>query len=261
MSEIDASIYSAAGGQQVSVQPPSVNSINLTFVETYWEFYSDEPVGAVLAMQPLLESFSRRLVRAHDYTCTVEFEENRPSSRCLKLETRIGETLKIYAKTNRRIRFEISHQLQGNRGFRVPRGGHTFPSIEGVLPLLQHFATVAAQRINQVFAHFGRNASIPDSQHTVLSFICDVQAACKEPFTAHQILLLLVQDGSLVCGKIPLEEAFPNALRRLRYEGILQKANGRYSVTPPYTLALESMRNSGLGFLLGPTSRVRRIRP
>ena len=232
-------------------------TFNLRSVETYWEFLSPDPLGTVLRLHPMLQAFSARAVTVSDYPCTVELEPSQENSRCLRLETRTGETLKIYAKTNRRIRFEVSHQLCGERGFRVPRGGHTFPAIEGISPLLSHLAGIAAERVNAVLRHFRLHASAPDEQHTVLKFIADVQAACRDPEKAFQLLQILTSNGSIVVGHgIPLGTVFRDELRRLVRREILVTSNQRYSVAPSYRQALNNMRESGIGFLLG--TRIRR---
>ncbi len=232
-------------------------TFNLRSVETYWEFLSNDPLGTVLRLHPMLEAFSARTVTASDYRCSVTLEDGPENSRCLKLETRTGETLKIYAKTNRRIRFEISHQLCGDRGFRVPRGGHTFSAIEGAFPLLSHLAGIAAERVNAVLRHFRLHATAPDECHTVLKFIADVQAACGDPEKAFQLLQILTSNGSIVVGHgIPVGTVFRDELRRLVRREILMTSNQRYAVAPAYRQALNNMRESGIGFLLG--TRIRR---
>ena len=232
------------------------NPYSLYSVETYWEFFSDDPIGTVLALQPWLEEFAAAPVDARDYPLHVRLERHE-NSRRLSVQTRTGETLKIYAKTNRRVRFEITHLLSGQSPFRLATGGHTFSTIEGIFPLLTRLATVAAERVNEVLHHFRLNASTPDGQHTVLAFIANIQAACGNPDTARELLQILTNNGSLVVGPgIPLGIVFRAELERLVRRGILRRSNRRYSVTPSYRQALMDMQERGIGFLLGV--RIRR---
>lgn len=231
---------------------------NLRSVETYWEFSHQDPIGAVLSLQPLLDTFHRRAVLPRDYPLD-EPTDDYENSRCLRLKTRTGETLRIYAKTNRRIRFEIVHELQGNEPFRVPRGGHTSQTVEGTFPLINHLATVAATRINELLTHFRRNASVPQNQWSVLKFIADVQSACGDHEKAFELIQILVNNGSLVVGRgIPIGVVFRNELRRLVRLQILQTSNNRYSIMPAYRRALTNLQERGITFLLDPPTRQRR---
>ena len=58
--------------------------------------------------------FRRAASNEPDYACIPESTEN---SRWLRLESRTGETLKIYAKTNKRVRFELVHELRRASAF------------------------------------------------------------------------------------------------------------------------------------------------
>jgi len=230
---------------------------NLHQVETYWEFASLTPLGTVLALEPMLRTFSRRPVRTRDYPCTVTVEEME-NSRCLRLQTRAGEILKIYAKTNHRIRFEVFHHLSGDRGFRIPGDRHTFGNIQGVFPLLQSLASIAAQRVNEVLRHFRRNAGTPEHQFAALDLMLKVQEACGSIEAAHGLLDILVNNNSIIVEKgNAITCVFGNALRCLLRKGVFQNSHGRYSVTPPYREALSSMRQGGLGFLLASRRRLR----
>jgi hypothetical protein len=228
---------------------------NVCSIETYWEFLSSDPVGTVLALQPLLETFASRSVIARDYRCRLETIEN---SRSLRLETRLGEAVKIYAKTNRRIRFEVMHRLRGGRCFRI-NGGHTFDSEEQVIQLIEDLAAESRDKINELLDHFRMHRSVPAIQHSVLTFIANVQNACGDPDKALDVLRLLVNNRSLVVGNgIALGPTLRRELRSMVRAGILKVSNRRYSVMPLYSQALERMHQTGVGFLLESTIRRRR---
>lgn len=251
VSEVLSEITRTAGQTGVNIEPPLRNRFSLWSVENYWEFYSEDPLGTVLSLEPLLGTFAASHVDSRDYGITAAVSEH--NSRCLRLQLPRGGTLRIYAKTNRRIRFEVQ-QLLGELRL---EGGHTTPTIEGLLPILSRTAEAAAGHVNAVMRHFRLNASVPGEQRTVFAFLMEFQAACRNPDTAHQLLQILVANGSLVVGPgIALGQVFGDELRRLKRAGILRVSHRRYSVTAPYTQALQNMRERGIGFLLGV--RIRR---
>ena len=250
--EVHNDLLRAAEHATLVIQQSHQNPFSMYSVETYWEFYEYDPIRAVRALEPLLETYAAAAVDAWDAPRHVR-QERPENSRRLSIRTHTGETLKIYAKTNRRVRFEITHELSGNRPYRLSEGGHTFPVIEGAIPLLNHLAGVAAERVNDVLRHFRLHASAPNTQHTVLKFIFDVQAAFDDPNKAFQLLQILTHNGSLVVGR---GTVFRTELRRLHSRGVLYRSHRRYSVTPPYRQALANMQQTGIGFLLG--TRIRR---
>lgn len=254
---LQADIRRAAGHANVRIQPPCANPFNVRMVETYWEFYSPNPLATVRQLQPLLESFSASNVQPQDYPIEVT-HENLQNSRRVALQTRVGETLKIYAKTNRRIRFEITHRLSSRSPYRLPEGGHTFAGIEGVLGLLARLAAIAGERVNEVIRHFRLQASTPENQNSVLAFICAVQSCCDDEDTSLDLIQILANNGSLVVGRgIPLRSVFREELERLVAARILLRSNRRYSVAPQYCEALSQLHDAGLHFLLGPRRRRR----
>lgn len=260
VAEVDNDLHCAAGNAAVRIGRAPENPFNLYTAETYWEFFSDDPLGTVKSLQPMFERFAASVVEVGNFSVETEVErepEDVENSKCLTIQTRVGERLKIYAKTNRRIRFEVTHLLSSSRPFRLSDGRHTFPTIADALPLLRNLASIAAGRVNSLLRHFRLNASASDEHHTVLKFIHDVQLAFDDPDKAFQLLQILASNGSLVVGHgIPLGKIFREELVRLEDREILQKSNRKYSVTLPYQQALTNMQQTGVGFLLG--CRIRR---
>lgn len=253
---IGSEITRACDQVGVGIRREAQSWLNMRSVETYWEFASDDPVGMVRALEPLLATYAVSRIDSADYPVrTAESVEN---SRRISLRTRVGETLKIYAKTNRRIRFEVTHHLGGPTPFRLPAGGHTFSNVAGLLGLFRHLAVCSAARVNNVLHHFRRQASAPEAHKPVLWFIADVQAACETPQAAREILQVLVNNGSIVVGnRTALGIVHRATLARLVRNGVLASSNRRYLVTAPYRRALEQMQSPEASFLLGARNRRR----
>lgn len=253
--EVENEIQRVAELLRIRFAAPPRNRFNLHSVETYFEFSCSHPIGTVLGMGRLLRSFAASRMSSQSYRAPITHEaiEN---SHCFSIRTRRGETLKIYAKTNRRIRFEVTHNLRAGE-FRLQDGGHTFPAIEGALPLLQTLATLAAERVNAVLNHFRLHASAPEENRSILEFIADVQAGCHSTEEAQTILEILASNSSLVSQGSALGAALRGTLHRLTRRGVLVSSLGRYSVAPPYQQALETINNGDFGFLLGVRRRRR----
>jgi hypothetical protein len=254
---VRADLNRAAIHSQVHLASEVGNPISLWSIEHYWEFASEESIETVKALKPMLDTYAAAPVETNPRVVQVSpgVEEN---SFCLKFTLRGAETVKIYAKTNCRIRIEVKHSLATVPPFRLPTGmGYTFSSTQAMTPLLSHLANCAAERVNHVLNHFRLHASLPSGQRTVLGFIADVQAACKDTNKASEILRLLTSNGSLVVGRgIPIGILFRNELRRLVRLRILKSSNRKYSVMPAYRQALLYLQERGAGRLL--STRIRR---
>lgn len=223
---------------------------NVRHVETYWEFLTNDPLGVVYELHEALKLYSRRRVRVKDYDVPPDLD-GQENSMVLMLESRVGEYVKVYAKTNRRIRIEVTHKLSGEDGFNLPNGPHTFASLQETEPLILSLSGIAAARINALFQHFQHRSEVPEGQATVLMFIMQFQAACKNVETAHEILQILAHNGSLVVGgDSPIGSLFRESLRRLVRRGILETNNGRYTAAPFFNRALTILRQRGIGFIL-----------
>ena len=257
---INDDLHRAAELQTVTVLPPTEFPVSLHSVETYWEFYSEAPLEAVRAMQPVFQAFAAAplVVSEHSVEPSTEMEQN---SLCLKLQSRNGEVVKIYAKTNRRVRFEVVHRLSGNRPMILP-SGHTFPSVESASRCIWHLATVAEATVNQLLRFFQSRHSVPVNQYGILKFISEIQAACATPEQAYELLTLLVNNSSVVVGPgIPMRSIFGPALSCLKRRGVLETSHRRYSVRPAYSHALRTMQGSGIALMLDPRRRTRRRSP
>lgn len=220
------------------IATPVENRFNIQSVETYFEFACSDPIQIVLRLEPYLRSFAAQPVTSQDYPIQAGRPEAVENTRRLSIQTRRGEILKIYAKTNRRIRFEIIHELSGD-AFRLSQGGHTFFRIEDALQLLDSLARLATERVNEVLNHFRLRTEPPLEDKSVLQLIIDIQTVCRSQGEAQSILEILVANSSLVVGRgIALGAALDSTLQRLVRRRILVSSNGRYLITSSYRRAL-----------------------
>jgi hypothetical protein len=236
---------------------------NVKVVETYWEWTSEDPLKVVRDLEPLFRSFTsrRRFRRIYDSAISNEDEDDLV---ILSAETATGEKIKFYAKTNRRIRIEVEHQLSGENAFKFPRvrtptgttrqGGHTFSSKSGVLNYLERLRERAAEIVNAALLHFGEEARIPTEHISAYYLIASITSAVPDFQTALLLISALVNQGNISASAF--QDETDVALEALRLRGIIRRARrgDTYVVAPRFRHALRQLREQANWSLLIPRS-------
>lgn len=238
---------------------------NVKKVETYWEFLSEDPLKLVHDLLRPLRSLTARRRQFRAYNVEIEGEDERDSL-VIRIEYSPGEILKFYAKTNQRIRIEVSHQFVGDNSFRFPRqidedgtvtrrrGGHIFESSAGVLLFLDRVRERAALVINEALQHLDERMRIPTSHISAYYFLAATTNAVRDFPTVISLISQLVNRGSISAGR--LAEESRNAVNALVTHGILEQPGRRrpYVVTAPYRHALQTLREqANWPLLIGAT--------
>lgn len=198
---------------------------NLTEAELYWEFACPEPLASLEAMRPALRSYSRNVQlreypNSNIFASTEEIVANCP---CWSFPSSTSGILKVYAKTNRRIRIEVSFRVRDVQGVRMQNGGRG--ELVAQINLLR---AQAAMRVNEFFSHMCRaypTGPLPqtagDPLRHFLDFVATVRRALQDsPLQgmsaerlSYDILSLLRQHGSI---RTPRGSPYAEAIRRLR---------------------------------------------
>ncbi len=228
----------------------SSDRYSVGFVETYWEWLSDDPLKVVHDLQRPLRAFSRRRGIARTYDCDLAREDQHDFI-TISVETAPGETLKIYSKTNQRIRVEVTHRLNGSTPFQFPREvgddgevhrsrAHVFTSKSGVLNFFDRLRERAAEIVNAVMAHFEGQAYLPESQISGFYLLAKITHAVKDFPTARSLASTLVNIGRISAGGI--DERSAQGIRALTLHGVIERTRrNTYVVTGPYRRALETL--------------------
>lgn len=138
-------------------------SFALQKVETFWEFPSENPILDALEIGSKLMHFTNAGGKVTNYEVKGEVEENKEISRvynspCFSLPIAENVILKLYAKTNKRIRFEIVHTklrkqqtaLLSEAGILPKDGEQPWENIPALLRVLRKRA---AEHMNDIMAH------------------------------------------------------------------------------------------------------------
>lgn len=230
------------------------SSYNVKVVETYWEWLSPDPRKVVEDLLPFVKTFSSRFRGERTYDNEESGDEG--ATRILRIQTAPGEWLKIYAKTNLRIRIEVAHKLAGkNDRFQFPRetdtqgvvrriSAHTFNSHSGVRRLLERLQTRAATMVNQFLTHAGRQARIvPSHLSAYMAVFHFARATVDQRIPSMQLLSELIHTGGITSGG---PEERRETIESLLDAGIIESSRrGMYVPTDAYRAAFRALKAHG----------------
>jgi len=247
--EIDSDTERAAEATSVSFQEnPSDRRFNIRYVETYFEFAvpGRSPPHMVSSLEPLLRSYNELGLTGKDWRLAGP-QPWSGLSRVLIVKIRAGVRLRVYSKTNKRVRFEVVHDLTKAS---VPKlltesttegTRHTSPTLDGVYRILRRVRTDAAQIVNSIFQHMRNRAALPSTPKTALRFLSDVLYELGNDDDAQLLVSLLVERGG-----VRSTARLRSPLKKLKRPGVLrvQQRNRKreYVVTEPYQHPLQMLR-------------------
>jgi hypothetical protein len=218
-------------------------------VETYWEFANDGGPELLETIDRAMRSFCalsyvRRAFEGSGLNPERTRQRLTPNEIAITGTAAPGIRVVVYAKTNRRIRFEVRHD-ENNLSPRSPlkRLMRSVNGVPGMLRALRLLSEDAAEVLNVFLNHLERvltDAVVP-WQYSATDFLFDVTKRCRDAVAAQVIVRLLVSEG----GVSRTDELTPS-IDALRRAGILERAanrQGRQSATfiptPAYRAAVD----------------------
>ena len=222
----------------------------LSKVETYWEFLSETPIPLVHQLGRLLTDFSAEETTSH-FTLPTRWNRQQGHERnapFFTVKASAGVTLKLYAKTNQRIRFEVEHDL--GRNDRMLGGTHEAQNMSGAIALLKRLQVDSAGVLARAMAHMqSRNPpALSAIDKTLLTVRVGRIVGNGRTGDADGIAALIVETLASRGGICPDRQARPlvQALRRLSAEGILvfNQATGLYEPCTSYLHAVRQLQSS-----------------
>jgi hypothetical protein len=220
---------------------------NLKEVETYFDFVvpTGTSIERVRSFESLLQGFGDLDKTAKDYP-VHGWNKN---SRVLTVTVGSGVKLRIYAKTNKRVRFEVIHDLRRAR-FAIPgatgrmRMRHTASTLARVYGMLDRLRADAADIVNRIIRHMRDQAALPATPKTAVDLLFNITKTLGNAEDARTVLSILLHKGSITS-----QPQLQSALQKLRRAGILrtQKQNRRreHIVTEQYQYPLKMLTRHG----------------
>lgn len=215
-----------------------VRKISIKRAETYWDLFAPNPSALVKDLSDYVHSYGRIARQVNYINNDIELDEGMLSRRdenslVIGTQLNIGEWLKIYAKTNRRIRIEVEHNLvagSAKKMFQFPRkngtresSAHTFGTHQEAVQFLRGLADRTALVCEKFMNVLRRRARYRPSFNTAFDLLQSFAANSVGADEATSILELLVENSSLYLKGMP--EALQKAIRRMAKAGILEYAS------------------------------------
>lgn len=223
--------------QRHQVEPDAVGRYTLREVEVYWEFDTPSPVSTVdLLSVKLTAAVNRSRTRAHAVTLPVS--EVIQQSRSVQLDLGQKMLLRVYAKTNARVRFEVVF------------GADAITKISGVRQLTQHaqlavmidrYAEIASQRLSELFREMSAPIYADTARATTAELLLAINAAHPNPHITALVLDGLRHFGRVVPEGNPELLAAVQTLKRRRVMRIIRRQQSWYGLTSHYESALEGL--------------------
>lgn len=215
--------------------PPSRSSeARLSQVETYWEFFYHEPLRLVESMIGAARRFSGSTEEAL-------FEVNTlGQSITIRVRIRAGVMLRIYAKTNRRVRFEIEHDLKKMSSSPLSRWVTDTAEFR---PVFTDLRNEAAETVNRFFNDLGRPSAHPSQVRSPVALLFEIIRATRNEKHAKDLMEILCVNGRY---QVEPKDPLRSAVRRLYEWGVLEQSRPRvYSPSPAWAHAVSVLADQG----------------
>lgn len=225
--------------------------MNLKNVETYFEFYHDDAVYALQQIKNSLRAFGRRnyenafLPLDQGGEVHPMFREGRrDNSPSFSIQLTNSVKAVVYAKTNKRIRLEIRHRLNGENSSAALLGGaHTHEDHQQLYPWLETLAIDATTRGNSILGYIGRHNWERVSQRPLYTFLARIVDACEDQAQYDLLLSSLINNDTI---HVPRGDELLPIISSLLNQGILQRTNPHaqtFSIHPQYQETLQQLQN------------------
>lgn len=244
----------AAEGGGFVVNSGAEPSFTLKEIEAYWEYDTPRPLeemrriadpirrlaaSSTTAWFPLAPEASEAL--SQNGSIEVGTDDNSPR---ILMRAGKGYNVRIYAKTNARLRFEVAYDCADARQMFQPL---TALNTEQLLSRLDHARTCGAQTLNDVLTFIRPHMNVPAQAREVHELFGEVFRCASSPAAASAMVSMLVTNGRIAIGEGI--NAGLKDIRRLVRRGVLVRGGmqGRdytWVVSPPYADALGRLRTS-----------------
>lgn len=239
--------HSGAMGHPLAIRQAD-GSLSLKAVETYWEFGDDDPLSLVSRLEPKLKAY-----------CEGDFEQNtfweisprfstgftrerRLNCNVLVAKVAPGIKLVIYAKTNKRVRFEVRHDLRKvSQSRRLPQ------SCDSVDDAVGKMAAITADAVgvcNRFLDYLRASRVLVACSPSPVEFLYLCGKHAMSAGDSEAIVSMLIANGCVVALK-PLAPS----LRRMLAAGLLVRAvneqggqSQMFNVAPTYRQALKRLQ-------------------
>lgn len=240
--------------------PVECEDYQIRELETTWEFEDSDPWERVRSIKQRLLDLGQKDARISIHHAEVNMmnyrgQETREfNSPGVRIALRAGFELSVYAKTNRRVRFEVIHTSVPRSRLlsttKIPFSSESKPHLE-MCVLLEQTRKQGAEILNTIV--FPALAEMPDlrtRQHSVFGLLSDLAKACEDRRSLRDVVSMLITHGNIQKGVrgTPTPERLATILLRLtskRYNVLVRDPKSKgYTVAARYRWALQRLRET-----------------
>lgn len=166
---------------------------NLKEIETYWEFRADDPIQLMRNMEPHFISLGRT-TSIRRYENLASQTELSSHSAVLRSEFVEGVIAKVYAKTTRRIRVELTRDLTSAR---LPALGHTSTTLSEIVSLIDQVAQLEAVEAQMLLSTIERAIPADISQIPPYELVRRILSASADQHIQATLLSMLINNNGI----------------------------------------------------------------
>jgi len=212
---------------------------SLKSIETYWDIKCDNPVVTIKSLESDFLTLGNNTSTSY-YNDAGALTEG--SAIALRAEFKTGQRLKLYAKTNKRIRVEIEHKYSQNPSLAEKRT-YTATNIDDLLSMV-NFASYESSRLANNFisslSKYSNHADILNGN--ALTFIQMIYRQLNDIELAEEVSSLLTVSGGVPTGSA--KGKYKKALEDLMSAGIIirkGRPDNRYVIAPRFASVRECL--------------------
>lgn len=158
-------------------------------IEFYWEFDHETPITFVDTITHYLPRVAKRMRVTRKHLDQIETEVSQ-QSQCATIYLTRKRQLKVYAKTNRRVRFEVTFP-DGYRS--TPHRTSSYTSLEEFIAAVSNLKSEAAATLNELLDNLWVWTDPHDADPTPDQLRAAIVAAAEDPFVATTIIYNLAK--------------------------------------------------------------------
>lgn len=222
-------------------------------VEAHWEYWSERPLEEMKRLTAPIQrqaassstawsalSTEARNSLRRDGSIEIGIDDNSPR---IAMRVGPGSNLKIYAKTSKRLRFEVAYDCRKARNYFEPR---TRLTIDQVIDRLDHARSIGAQSLSEILEYLCLQNG-PVEERGIHELFSQIFRVVSTPEMASLIISVLVSTGRIVTGRgfnISVGD-----IRRLHRRGLVTRVatlggNSTWTVAEPYRYSLSRLRGA-----------------
>ncbi|MEO9877508.1 MAG: hypothetical protein ABJM26_11170 [Anderseniella sp.] len=225
---------------------PAERHINLREVETYWEFETNDALHLVATLAPHLMTLSATSnMAAHSAEGISPQQELDHNSLSVSLRVPRGRTVKLYSKTNRRVRLEITHDLSSNAD--AIGGSHTSTEVAALFEWLGQISEDAAELANEVLDALRPNFGGVSEQLPAYVLFSQIYQAAPDQEVYDWLVSQLVNTGRITLERSSGE--LDSIVMNLARQGVLSRVrpySRTFRLNSQFSRAWQMMQHNGI---------------